>query len=189
MRDYDIRTALKHELEAANAREPDTLIKDEVGLCKGAVRVDIAVVNGTFNGYEIKSERDTLERLPAQEEAYSKTFDTVTIVTSGRYINKVIEKIPAWWGITRALKIGRRVCFQIIRQPERNPKIDPLSLVQLLWRDEALTVLKERGLAEGMLSKPRRDLWQKIVDNLSVEELRKVVRERLKARENWRSVQ
>ncbi len=189
MRDYDIRTALKQELESRNAREPDTLIIDEVGLCKGAVRVDIAVVNGTFNGYEIKSERDTLERLPAQEEVYSRTFDTVTIVTSGRYVNKIADKVPCWWGITRALTIGRRVCFQVIRHPEHNPSIDPLSLVQLLWRNEALTVLKEHGLAEGMLSKPRRDLWQKIVDNLSVEELRKVVRERLKARENWRSAQ
>jgi hypothetical protein len=188
MRDYDIRTALKQELESINAREPDTLIIDEVGLCKGAVRVDIAVVNGTFNGYEIKSERDTLERLPLQEEVYSRTFDTVTIVTSGHHVNKITERVPCWWGITKALMIGRQVCFQVIRQPEPNPNIDPLSLVQLLWRDEALTVLEERGLAKGMLSKPRHALWQKIVDNLSVEELRKVVREHLKARENWRSV-
>lgn len=189
MRDYDIRTALKQKLESINAREPDTLIIDEVGLCKGAVRVDIAVVNGTFNGYEIKSERDTLERLPLQEEVYSKTFDTVTIVTSGRHVNKITDRIPCWWGITEALMRRGEVCFQIIRKPEPNPNIAPLSLVQLLWRDEALTVLKERGLAEGMLSKPRRDLWQKIIDNLSVEELRKVVRERLKARENWRPAQ
>lgn len=189
MRDYDIRTALKQKLKSINVIEPDTLIIDEVGLCKGAVRVDIAVVNGTFNGYEIKSEQDTLERLPLQEEVYSRTFDTVTIVTSGRHVNKIMERVPCWWGITEALMRGGEVWFQVIRQPALNPHIDPFSLVQLLWRDEAVTVLKERGLAEGMLSKPRRALWQRIADNLSVEELREVVRECLKARANWRAAQ
>lgn len=189
VRDRDIRTALKEELEGTCAGEPDTLIIDEVGLCKGAVRVDIAVVNGTFNGYEIKSERDTLERLPAQQEIYSKTFDTVTIVTSGRHVDKIMEQVPSWWGITQAVVKEGKIGFRVIRQPVPNPRIDPFSLAQLLWRDEAVTVLKEHGLADRMLSKPRRSLWQKIADNLSIEELREVVRERLKARGNWRVVQ
>lgn len=189
MRDYDIRIALKQELDSIRSIEPDTLIIDEVGLCKGTVRVDIAVVNGTFNGYEIKSEQDTLERLPAQQEVYSKIFDTVTIVTSGRHIDKIMERVPRWWGITKAIMIRRSVQLQVIRQPALNPHIDSFSLAQLLWRDEALAVLKERSLEDKMLSKPRRALWQKIADNLSIEEVREVVRERLKARLNWRAVQ
>jgi len=189
MRDYDVRTALRQELITAHALEPNTLIVDEVGLCRGTVRVDMAVVNSTFNGYEIKSERDTLARLPTQQEVYSKTFDTVTIVTGRRHVEKIVERVPHWWGITMALMRGGKVWFKIIRQPAFNSHVDPFSLAQLLWRDEAVSVLKERGLARGMLSKPRRVLWQKIVENLSIEELRRVVRERLKVRGNWRSAQ
>jgi hypothetical protein len=44
---------------------------DEFGLEHGEVRVDVAVINGELHGYEIKSERDTLERLPRQVKAYS----------------------------------------------------------------------------------------------------------------------
>lgn len=189
MHDRDIRTALKQELYSSCANESDALIVDEVGLCKGMVRVDIAVVNGTFSGYEIKSDRDTLDRLPTQQEIYSKTFDMVTIVTSGNHVDRIMEKVPPWWGIMEALTRGGKVSFRVIRKPVTNPHIDPFSLAQLLWRNEALLILKERGLADRMLSKPRCALWQKLIDNLSVEELRKVVTECLKARQNWRSVQ
>lgn len=188
IRDRDIRAVLRKELECMCMDEPDTLILDEVGLCNGSVRVDIAVVNGTLNGYEIKSERDTLKRLPAQQEIYNRTLDMVTIVTSGRHVEKVMERVPAWWGITRALKKHDKVELNIIRLPKHNPNIDPFSLAQLLWRDEAIAVLKERGLGNGIMHKPRRALWRKIVDTLSIEELRAVVRERIKARGNWRAV-
>ena len=33
---------------------------EELGVCRGRVRVDVAVVNGTLHGYEIKSDRDSL---------------------------------------------------------------------------------------------------------------------------------
>jgi len=37
----------------------------ELGILNGATRIDIAVITGQIEGYELKSERDTIQRLPA----------------------------------------------------------------------------------------------------------------------------
>jgi len=63
MRDIDVRRKLRVEVERSHECEFDTLIVEELGLCQGIARVDLAVVNGSVHRYEIKSESDTLTRL------------------------------------------------------------------------------------------------------------------------------
>lgn len=60
--DYDIRVSLKETL-ANEHKGTDTIIVDELPICWGDARIDLAVINGRINGYEIKSDRDTLDRL------------------------------------------------------------------------------------------------------------------------------
>jgi len=186
-RDIDIRTSLHYMLQKEHENESDTIILDELGLCQGDARIDVAVVNGAINGYEIKSESDTLERLPRQREAYNRVFDTVTVLTASRFIEGLEDIIPEWWGVTRAeMKDDGKVEFLTYRQPQQNPNIDPLALAQLLWRDEAITILKERGLHKGLLSKPRQILWNALAQNLELRDLQDAVRKTLKARKRWR---
>ncbi len=78
MRDQDIRDSLRQELVAAYGSDSSTLIVEELGICCGMARVDVAVVNGELKGFEIKSEKDTLGRLPAQSGMYGKVFDTMS---------------------------------------------------------------------------------------------------------------
>ena len=70
MRDIDIRRRLRAD-ERLHPWDSNTRIVEELGLCQGVARVDLAVVNGTIHGYEIKSERDTLTRLSGQAEIYN----------------------------------------------------------------------------------------------------------------------
>lgn len=186
-RDIDIRTSLHSVLREEHKNEPDTLILDELGLCQGDARIDVAVVNGAINGYEIKSESDTLERLPRQTDTYNRVFDTVTILTASRFIEGIEDIIPEWWGITKAeMDADGIVYFFPYRTPHQNPSIDPIALAQLLWREEALSVLKERGLQKGLLSKPRQVLWSALAEQLELRDLQDEVRKRLKARSRWR---
>lgn len=186
-RDIDIRASLHSVLRKEHKNEPDTLILDELGLCQGDARIDVAVVNGAINGYEIKSESDTLERLPRQTDAYNRVFDTVTILTASRFIEGIEDIIPEWWGITKAeMDADGIVHFFPYRTPHQNPSIDPIALAQLLWREEALSVLKERGLHKGLLSKPRQVLWSALAEQLELRDLQDEVRKRLKARSRWR---
>jgi hypothetical protein len=185
--DRQIRVSLRERLDVTHKTDPDTLVLEELGLCKGTSRVDIAVINGSIHGYEIKSERDTLNRLPSQQETYSKIFDKVTIVLGEQHLQKVYKAVPSWWGI-EVVGVDQEVMhFNPVRDPDFNPSIDPFAVVQLLWREEALEVLKNLGLARGMNTKPRDIIWSKLVAHMSVEEICSTVRERLKSRGDWRS--
>ncbi len=186
MRDKDIRGILLPFLNSKYERDSDTLIIEELGLCQGTSRIDLAVVNGSIHGYEIKSEKDTLIRLEAQQETYNKVLDYVTIVASPRHLEKITTIVPEWWGLNEANYLEGILHISSIRGYSMNPSIDPLSLVQLLWRDEALDVLREYGLHKGLVRKPRKVLWECLAHSLPITELRKNVREKIKARDNWR---
>lgn len=187
VRDRDIRQALLAQLDAEHRGDPDTLILDELGLCEGDARVDVAVVNGSLVGYEIKSERDTLVRLERQREAYDRVFDRVTLIVSPKHAEKVACLVPSWWGITRAVLRDRETVLEEYRPAELNRDVDSLAVAQLLWRDETLALLASRGLDRGLRSKPRRALWQALVAALAPDELADEVRRQLRIRRGWRA--
>jgi len=182
MREIDIRNSLNHEVLNFFPEDPDAIVVNEFGLCQGEARIDLAVINGSIHGFEIKSENDTLERLPSQQEVYNRVFDTITIVTGDKYISKVRDCIPSWWGIMRARQIGKGVTLESLRECKNNPSVDPFSLVQLLWHSEALSILEEWKLAKGLKSKPRRYIWSALAENIPIEQLSIVVRDTLKKR-------
>jgi hypothetical protein len=188
MRDLDIRRALRRHLTTAFGDDPSALILDELGVCRGMVRVDMAVVNGELKGFEIKSDRDTLGRLAAQASIYSRVFDTLSIVVGSRYLQKAEAIIPGWWGIWAVGNLeNERAAFRCVRAESQNDDIDPYSLVQLLWREETLFLLEEHDLGAGLRSKPRRYLWDALARSLTIDDLRDSVRAQLKARQGWRS--
>lgn len=189
MRDIDIRRKLRVD-KRLHFGDPDTRIVEELGLCQGIARVDIAVVNGSIHGYEIKSERDTLARLPGQIDIYNRTLDFVTVVSAPSHVGKIRQIVPRWWGIWTAVANGDGDRLEISRASRPNPNVDQFSLAQLLWREEALEALEGLGLATGIRSKPRRELWKHLASALTLEELGRIVRDRLRARSaDWRSDQ
>lgn len=188
MRDIDIREAVLGTMDHLHGGDSDTLIVQELGLCQGIARVDIAVVNGSVHGYEIKSERDTLFRLPGQTNIYNRTLDFVTVVTESSHADAIRKAVPQWWGIWRAVQTKNGVVLKRLRTARRNPRIDPFALAQLLWREEALQTLTDLGLAAGLRSKPREQLWRRLASELTLKELGDIVRLHLKRRgQTWRS--
>lgn len=167
--------------------EADTLILHELGLRQGSARVDLAVVNGSLHGYEIKSEADTLERLPGQRSIYASSLDFVTIVMSEKHSAKVRRSVPRWWGMWVVTRTNGDVALAPVRAATPNPHLEALAVAELLWRDEVIEELELRGLARGYRSKPRPLLWRHLAESVSLFELRSVVRSRLKQRgDRWR---
>lgn len=186
MRELDIRRLLRRRLIAEFGTDATAVILDEFSLCCGKVRADMAVVNGELKGFEIKSDQDTLRRLHSQAPIYGKVFDTVTIVTAPRHIREAREIVPSWWGIVVAdQNSDSALRLDCIRQEDANPQHDPFALVQLIWRDEALELLRNHNLHTGLQSKPRKLLWEALVHNFHLTELQQMVRARLKARRDW----
>ena len=187
MNDYHIRTSLKRELLARYLNDPDTLIIDELGLMHGAARIDLAVVNGLLHGYELKSDRDTLERLPDQARIYNSVFDRITLVVGYRHAYEAIKMLPDWWGIKIA-EMGLRggIHFISVRRALNNPSLDVLSVAKLLWRDEAISFLDEVASADGVRSKPREVIYKKLIKVVDSDLIRSRVRKQLRCRINRR---
>ncbi len=187
MRDLDIRLILNAFLrDRFVLHDPSCILLDEFGLCQGTARVDVAVINGSIHGYEIKSEHDTLQRVDSQLAVYTKTLDYLTFVTNEKHLAHLDASIPAWCGLFVIDKDG---ILRIERESQKNADIDPHSLVQLLWRDEAIAILRQLGFHKGM-HRVKSALWHDIAEAVPVDELNEIVRDTLKTRDaTWRTGQ
>ncbi|MFD0884119.1 sce7726 family protein [Streptosporangium algeriense] len=185
MRDSDIRAVLTAQLQRDHDGDSSTLIRQEMGLCAGERRIDIAVINGQLGGFEIKSDYDTLARLADQATAYGRVLDQATLVTTQRYLTPATDILPDWWQIMCAQVEEAGVTLTSVRAGQENEEQDPMAVAQLLWRDEALQELRARGLAQGMTNKRRWLIWERLAAEVPLPELKQVVRDRLRVRQEW----
>ena len=180
--ELEIRTALRMFISTEYTNETDTVVIEELGLCRGQVRVDLVVVKGLLHGFEIKSDRDSLRRLAGQVDFYSRVLDRSTIVVGNRHFAKAMDIVPTWWGVLRCEPSSEELRFRTVRQGKKNPQRDPRSLVGLLWLDDAIALLEARDAARGIRGKPRRVVWDRVCEYFKVEEIADAVRASLKER-------
>lgn len=187
MRDIDVRRALHSHLVEEHASErARTRFVDELEIC-GEVRVDVAVLNGNFTGYELKSASDNLSRLPKQAAMYSRVFDYAVLVVAENHRRSALAIIPSWWGVMVACTTGEGIVELAIERPSVfNNQVEADFLVRLLWRDEALSELTRLGLDRGVRSKPKSVLWDRLAKSVTLTDLREIVRLHLKSRTNWK---
>ncbi len=185
--DPPIRNALHSYLRRRYKNRPETLIIDELGIVQGSARIDLAVINGGMSGYEIKSDTDNLRRLATQAHEYNRVFDRMNIVVTARYLATIGAEIPDWWGVYVAESSGDGVTIRQVRAGKKNPKPDPAAIVQLLWRDEACSALRDLGVPKPTLRARRAVMWTELVRMLSITSLRRLVRAAVSSRSDWRS--
>lgn len=143
MTDKEIRLYVHKMLPVYESwfRDPfEKVIRHEMPLFDS--RVDIALIGQYMHGVEIKSERDTMKRLPSQIESYKKVFDYVLVVTEPKYREKVLEICPDWVSVW--------ICHnenngETIRHGRINIEKDGFSLCQLLWKEELINFIQRQG--------------------------------------------
>lgn len=183
MLDIEIRKCLHNYLERQNDNIPQTLIVDELNVCKGLARVDIAVINGVIHGYEIKSENDTLQRLPNQIKYYNHSLEKITISINECHLEKTIRIIPDWWGI---MIVDKEKSINEIRKAKLNVSIDAESTLQFLWKDELIELINKYEITiKRNLTKV--ELHKAIISELEKNIIITEVRQALKLRKNWRN--
>ncbi len=187
MKDADIRNSFHKKVLRREHASKQTRVVDELGLMHGACRADVAVVNGRLIGYEIKSDSDSLRRLRTQIQAYNAIFDHVTIIVGEKHRPRIKHAVPKWWGIMFSTKAERGgIRFHVDRRSRTNPKVNMVSIARLLWRNEAVEILRTMGASASVLRSPRVKLYRHLARHLSANELKRVVRTYLKCRANWR---
>jgi hypothetical protein len=140
-----------------------------------------------MHGYELKSDHDTLSRLPEQTKAYTAIFDLVTLIVAERHLLRALDVVPDWWGITIARTTPCKLYLRNLKLPTMNPSPDAMSVVKLLWRQEALKLLADTTISYVQSSKPRAWIYSELVAVAEAGYLRAAVRRCLKSRRDWRS--
>jgi hypothetical protein len=180
--DADIRAALRKKIASMHGGHSETVVLDELGVCRGEVRIDVAVINGNIHGYEIKSDRDSLRRLSGQIETYSKVLDQATLVVGGQHMCAVVPMLPEWWGLLLVKSTSNGPRFETVRRARTNPARDARALVEFLWLEDSIALLEQHGLDRGVRTKPRRVIWDRICESFDIEVIAAAVRAKLKSR-------
>lgn len=111
-----------------------SLIASEYVLGSAGRRADLAVHNGSnFIGVEVKSQYDTLARLPEQLKVYTACFDEVMIVLDQRHIEEGLEIASTDVGV---FEVGRKGEICLRRAAATKPQVTPETRLQLLTLQE-----------------------------------------------------
>ncbi|MDR6942730.1 sce7726 family protein [Mucilaginibacter pocheonensis] len=187
MRDFDIRQILKKTKLYHFSQDGSSKIIDEFSFPSTNSRIDIAVINCSLHGYEIKSSIDTLKRLPNQLIGYSKVLDYLHIVTEHKHAKHIEQILPDWVGLTICEEVNGQINFIDIQSAIKNPHKQAFHIAKLLWRDELLEVLSENQIK---FRKKDRNwlLCEVIAANLEIELISDIVRNKLKKRIDWKLI-
>lgn len=187
MRDPIIRHAFHSSVLLSAHADNNSFVVDELVLKNGLVRADIAVLNGCLIGYEIKGEKDTLLRLPLQVAVYSEVFNKAYLIISEKHLSKAIEQIPDWWGIYLVKESKSLLAkFKRVRTAKFNKYQNPYTILQLLWKAEALEFANSLLPTELNPRTTKRRICEVICQNCSVNMVSQTVTKYLKQRKNWR---
>ncbi|RZM22581.1 MAG: hypothetical protein EOO88_28970 [Pedobacter sp.] len=154
---------------------------EELDLCLGDARIDMAVFGSTITGIEIKSDSDTLSRLPRQIEVYGKIFERIFIYVGSRHVANVMCLAPEWWGVIEVAGSSEEFNLILRRKAQKNLKVDKLSLTQLLWKEEVIPLLSGVNCA-SLKYKNRHQLWEMLSKRLSERKLKEAITTCIKAR-------
>lgn len=147
-------------------------VLEEFDIERGRVRADVVSIrNKLIHGYEIKSDLDTLMRLPEQVKYYNKVFSTVTLVVGSEHIVKALYIIPEWWGVVMARYDGNEVSLNVIRETRINENIDLNSVTELMKREELIRLLNEHAPGGAYSSMTKSRLKNETARNIQKEDL------------------
>ena len=182
-----IRGALKTRYLRHHHGRNDVLVVDELGLAHARSRIDLIVFNGYLHGFEIKSNDDTLQRLPRQLNDYCSALQKLTLVVATRHLDTTLAIVPNWCGLTEVLN-GQRGGTTLTprRRARMNPNLDPFMLAHLLWRPEAQELLLQNGASSSDVNAPRKQLYRLLAETMSVRELASAIKTAMASRTTWR---
>lgn len=80
-----LKAAVIDRLISSKIFDANSVLVSELTVANWAHRTDIVLANGKLWGFELKSERDSLSRLPTQIEAFSQHFEKFVVVVADKF--------------------------------------------------------------------------------------------------------
>ena len=130
-----------------------------VGQEKGVYdcRIDVYTVSSReFIGYEIKSDADTLKRLPQQIVSFNRLFDRMYLVCGSKHLDEALQLIPDWWGVIPVNENGELYRLKSPRISKRNPcKIEYDAYIRTMNPATCRVLLERHEIAYGYRGQTR----------------------------------
>lgn len=148
--DKEIRSALIKKVSSYS----DTNVLEEFSLTTDPVRADLVTINGHLTGFEIKSDVDSLERLPHQIEGYDKFFEMNYLVVGQKLKDSALKMIPNHWGVFLAYRgENNKVILKRFRIAKKNPNFNFTSFLFIMpmqdLKKEIVPLLSEEQQKQG----------------------------------------
>ena len=140
--EYIYKAAITHKILLGTHSLQTSVMLNEFRT--GISKADVAILNGTTTVYEIKSERDSLARLPQQVASYREVFANVNIITGQNHLDAVIDTVSSDVGV---LLLTDRFQISTIRKALNIPeRTNPLAVFDSIQLSEAKKILKLMGM-------------------------------------------
>lgn len=186
--EQDIRTFVKARIPRLVRSSARAFLVEEMEVCSGRARIDLAVIGDHLIGIEIKGPKDDVTRLPGQAKAYSQCFDQVVLVVHECLAKRATALIPAWWGLVVGLQIEGRIRYRFERFPESNPNLNLETVLSLLWRDEIDALLADLLGSSPSPRATKRTIRAELLSQIAPPVLRSASLRKLRERTDWRCV-
>ena len=107
----------------------------------GDSKADLVLINGETVAYEIKTELDSLDRLPSQLISYQSAFDRVYVVSHERYLERLKGRLPNTVGL---LCLAGDATISSVREADKDPeRLDAGIMFDILRRNEYTAIIKK----------------------------------------------
>lgn len=186
--EQEIRSFVKARLPRLVRSLSRAFLVEEMEVCSGRARIDLAVIGDRLIGIEIKGPRDDVKRLPGQATAYSQCFDHVVLIVHESLTAKARPLIPDWWGLITGRMVDGRIRYRVVRRLRTNPSLNLERVLSLLWREEIDALLAD---LLGSHPKPRatkKSIRAELLAQVEPPVLHQASLRKLRERTEWRGV-
>lgn len=178
MNELEIKTLLQAKLAASHHGQGAAFVS-ELFIDAFARRADLVMANGKLSAFEIKSDRDTLDRLDGQLETYLKLFEQVTVVCAERHQAGVESRAPDGVGVWVLAVDGS---LKVLRKAKTHKQESHESWLSFLPVDELRVLLAAHGLKRT----GTRDVLVTRASDIAIKNVRQYVLDFFKSRREQR---
>lgn len=152
--EQDIKDLIKEKQhlfysDGITSNPEDIRIFNEKVICQGKCRTDCLVLdrNGTVMGIEIKTERDSTQRLNKQLFYYSQVCKYVYVMCHDKHVPKVEQILKRYKhhhvGIISYINFKGKPLVGKYKEATVSPHRSPYHTLNILWKKVLLTMLKQ----------------------------------------------
>lgn len=175
-----LKAAVIDRLINSGVLDENSVLVSELTIDNWTHRTDIVLANGRLWGFELKSDRDSLTRLPSQIESFSRHFEKFVLVVARKFEKRALELIKNVNGAGLWVAFDDGAIIEKVRP--RTQSISPDASISLITVTELRRLLSSNGIKHQKASRRIElvELAKKLPSKVLVDGARSAIKTRFK---------